>query len=233
MNIIQAAKSYLGTREGSEAFKKLIDKYNALVSKKAGGYQMKYTDPWCAAFASLCAAEAGLTCFPWSVNCQSMYKWAVNNGRLSGSPSVGGLILFDWNHDGVADHVGIVTGFSGLTVDDIEGNTSDRCAAKTYARNNAAIMGYIKLAEVPAEVIVEEPESAASTVPVLRKGSNNEWVKAMQWLLIARGISVGPDGADGDFGRNTENAVLSFQRSHNLEVDGIVGPKTWAGLVGV
>ena len=36
--------------------------------------------------------------------------------------------------------------------------------------------------------------------------------------------------ADGMFGPITEECVKQFQRTHNLDVDGIVGPKTWAAL---
>lgn len=36
--------------------------------------------------------------------------------------------------------------------------------------------------------------------------------------------------ADGVFGPITEECVKQFQRTHNLDVDGIVGPKTWTAL---
>ncbi|MCS1350289.1 peptidoglycan-binding protein [Mechercharimyces sp. CAU 1602] len=35
-----------------------------------------------------------------------------------------------------------------------------------------------------------------------------------------------PDGADGDFGPETERAVRAFQKKHGLVVDGLYGPKT-------
>ena len=41
----------------------------------------------------------------------------------------------------------------------------------------------------------------------LRRGDKGEDVKELQLKLLAHGYSVGPDGADGDFGRNTETAV--------------------------
>lgn len=35
---------------------------------------------------------------------------------------------------------------------------------------------------------------------------------------------------DGVFGTNTLNAIIRFQRDHNLTDDGIVGPNTWRAL---
>lgn len=42
-----------------------------------------------------------------------------------------------------------------------------------------------------------------------------------------RGRSLEPDG---QFGKDTHHAVESFQRNHNLIVDGIAGPNTWTAL---
>ncbi|MCB0711666.1 MAG: peptidoglycan-binding protein [Ignavibacteriae bacterium] len=49
-------------------------------------------------------------------------------------------------------------------------------------------------------------------------------VKKLQNLL---GLSE-----DGLFGPNTEKAVIAFQKQNKLETDGIVGPRTWAKLLG-
>lgn len=67
---------------------------------------------------------------------------------------------------------------------------------------------------------------------VLKKGAVGDQVKALQILLIGYGYSCGKYGADGDFGSATENAVEAFQEDNNLTVDGVVGPKTWAKLLG-
>lgn len=52
-------------------------------------------------------------------------------------------------------------------------------------------------------------------------------VEEMQELLCAHGLPV---RVDGNFGYRTENEVRRFQRQHQLRVDGIVGPQTWATL---
>lgn len=85
-------------------------------------------------------------------------------------------------------------------------------------------------------------ESVQPTVKVyiapyeLEKGHKGEQVKAIQQLLIAKGFDCGPDGADGDFGANTEKAVKKYQTA-NIDKcvwsDGIVGKNTWCALLGI
>ena len=55
---------------------------------------------------------------------------------------------------------------------------------------------------------------------ILRKGSSGEAVKELQQALIDAGYSVGPDGADGRFGNNTQMAVLRFQQERKLQMSG-------------
>ncbi len=79
-------------------------------------------------------------------------------------------------------------------------------------------------------------ESAA--LPVLRRGSKGERVKFLQDLLnqADRKQNFGnppPLKVDGDFGQNTETAVKLFQKYYGLNIDGVVGPKTWAKLQAV
>ena len=66
--------------------------------------------------------------------------------------------------------------------------------------------------------------------PVLRNGSEGSAVKTLQSMLIELGYDLGKWGADGDFGDATELAVEAFQRANDLDVDGIVGEKTWTAL---
>ena len=52
----------------------------------------------------------------------------------------------------------------------------------------------------------------------------------LQKALLAHGYDIGPDGADGDFGKNTEAAIKRYQAHNGLEIDGVCGPATWAKL---
>ncbi|ATS52232.2 Carboxypeptidase [Xanthomonas citri pv. fuscans] len=67
----------------------------------------------------------------------------------------------------------------------------------------------------------------------LEQGERGESVKQLQSQL-AQLVAVGRDGkplqADGDFGGNTKFAVEQFQRTHGLQVDGVVGQQTQAAL---
>ncbi len=63
-----------------------------------------------------------------------------------------------------------------------------------------------------------------------REGDSGEPVRDIQRRLRALEYSPDPD-PDGDFGPNTTQAVRSFQETHNLTVDGLVGRETWRILV--
>ena len=66
---------------------------------------------------------------------------------------------------------------------------------------------------------------------MLQQGPNSLWphatVRSLQYLLRARGASIAVDGV---FGSQTRAAVVAFQRSHHLVVDGVVGSHTWNSL---
>ena len=61
---------------------------------------------------------------------------------------------------------------------------------------------------------------------LLRNGDEGTDVKELQSLLIQLDYDCGKWGADGDFGDSTEMAVKNFQTNEELEIDGVVGPKT-------
>jgi hypothetical protein len=164
---------------------------------------------------------------------------------------------------GSADHVGIVVEDTEHYFVVIEGNYSDAVKKRTIAHNSRFIRGfavpdYESAADGSQEAatapqsgaeLLDRPEGAATAedaqesaepretctveLPVLRYGGTGETVRAAQGILIAHGVSVGPDKTDGDFGRNTRNGVCNFQRSRGLAVDGVIGEETWRALLGI
>lgn len=70
----------------------------------------------------------------------------------------------------------------------------------------------------------------SSQSSVLRKGDENEAVKAMQKKLIALGFL--DTDATGRFGSATKEAVKAFQKSVGLSADGVVGSSTMSALLG-
>ena len=68
--------------------------------------------------------------------------------------------------------------------------------------------------------------------PVLSQGPNSLWplvtVRSLQYLLRARGAGIAVDGV---FGPHTKAAVVAFQRSRHLVVNGIAEAQTWTSLI--
>jgi peptidoglycan hydrolase-like protein with peptidoglycan-binding domain len=62
----------------------------------------------------------------------------------------------------------------------------------------------------------------------LKQGSCGPEVEYLQRQLEAAGFE--PGKVDGVFSATTKASVMAFQRARGLEVDGIVGPRTWAAL---
>ena len=101
---------------------------------------------WCACFVSWCYNQAGKSeprfagCewqgVPWF---QSRGQWGAR-GYENIAP--GDAIFFDWDLDGVADHVGLVLGRDGSHVYTVEGNSGDACKIKSYDLNYQCIKGY-------------------------------------------------------------------------------------------
>jgi peptidoglycan hydrolase-like protein with peptidoglycan-binding domain len=65
----------------------------------------------------------------------------------------------------------------------------------------------------------------------IRPGDRGPAVEDVQRRLLVLGYPLGPTGVDGVFLSATQDAVVEFQRSLELEADGIVDDRTWVALV--
>ena len=112
-------------------------------------------------------------------------------------------------------------------------------AATTPAPTPAAVPDVTAAAQEQAPSAEAEAEAAAPSAGTdlpsedapLRLGVKDDRVLKLQQALSRLGYDIGePDGAYGD---RTRKAVLKFQRDKKLRPDGLVGPSTFASIVGI
>ena len=243
--IVAQAQAWVGLKESDGSHKKIIDIYNTL-SPLPVGYKLKYTDAWCAGTVSALAVVCKATdIIPTECSCPRMITKAQNMGiwveNDAHKPQPGDIVLYDWDDSGNGDnknspdHVGIVEKIAGSTITVIEGNYSNAVKRRTLQVNGKYIRGYIvPKYDAAAETETEtKQEVYKMEMRILSKGCEGEDVRALQILLIGRGYSCGTAGADGDFGTNTERAVIKYQGDYDLGTDGEAGPITMGSLLGV
>lgn len=113
-------------------------------------------EEWCACFVSWCGEQAGLIesgAMPKFSLCENGIDWFKSHGKwqeTGGIPSAGSLVFFDWNGDGISDHVGIVEKYEGGIIYTVEGNTGTNIGGNnvrgvwkhSYSVGSATILGY-------------------------------------------------------------------------------------------
>jgi len=67
--------------------------------------------------------------------------------------------------------------------------------------------------------------------PTTSRGDTSRRTTLIQRILYEiPGYFTSESSIDTDFGPATENQVITYQQNHSLQVDGIVGPQTWASF---
>lgn len=120
-----------------------------------------HTNAWCADFVTFALKNAyGKDNVPGNfINtcantayCPTIHSWAKSNGSFTTDANTvqqGDIVLFDWDGDGSADHVGLFIGQnSNGTIATIEGNTSGAAGGSCVENKNRSrgtILGYVRL----------------------------------------------------------------------------------------
>lgn len=152
MQVTSTAESWLGTREGDNHHKAIVDIYNSH-TPLAQGYTVTYEDNWCATFGSTVAVSCKLTdIIPTECGCerqiglfQQLGRWEEKDTYL---PLPGDYIFYAWDAfspgdcTGWADHVGIVVGTWGPFIKVIEGNKDDSVSYRYITHWDFEIRGY-------------------------------------------------------------------------------------------
>jgi hypothetical protein len=145
--IIGIYREWIGWSEANGKYRQIIDIYNAH-KPLARGYHVQYSDAWCDTTVSAAFITAGNTDIIGGTECGVydhvlLFRQAgIWLGRIK--PIPGDIIVFDWQRDGVQDHIGIVERIEGALVTTIEGNYHDAVGRRTILYNDAQIAGYAR-----------------------------------------------------------------------------------------
>ena len=142
--ILNEISQLIGKKEGSPEINKLIDDYNKITPRPAG-YLMRYTDPWCAAGLSAVFFRCGaLDIFPAECQCARMLAKASAMGILRYRNQlrfmIGDIIFYDWDKNGTADHVGILSEKQDSKLKIIECNKSNSVGIRIIAEDDTRIL---------------------------------------------------------------------------------------------
>ena len=78
--------------------------------------------------------------------CPTIVNWFKDAGQWGDRTFTdlvpGDTIFFDWEGDGISDHIGIVIGRDQSTVYTVEGNSLDMVKVNSYPLGSSVIYGY-------------------------------------------------------------------------------------------
>lgn len=202
---------------------------------------------WCAMFVSGVLVIVGIGEGVTSDSCTLMQRYMSESDKWSEPddwPIPGDIIFFDWDNkkeERPLDHVGICVGFNNdtLQITYVNGNgdssyyvTKEEINVNAKGKDGHNLVAYWMRYVGDEESKEPEYEDKEINLKVrqLHKGMSGGDVKSLQRLLFADGYSVGMSGDDGDFGNDTEKAVIKYQKDHELDPDGIAGEKTLTAL---
>ena len=138
---------WMGWSEANGQYKKIIDLYNGY-RPLARGYKVSYSDAWCDVTVSAAFIKAGDPSIIGGTECGVydhvlLFKQAgIWKGKQK--PIRGDIIVFDWQQDGVGDHIGIVDHIDGDMVTTSEGNYHDAVGQRVIRWNDPTIYGYAR-----------------------------------------------------------------------------------------
>lgn len=148
-------------------------------------------------------------------------KQGCKNGKIATLPEVPGILLFCSGHVGVYIGGGYAVEARGFKYGVVKTKVKSR-SWTDWAYLPDSLLNYD--VDSPAA----EDEGAGSG---LSKGDYGSAVTEMQKLLLKWNEYCLPEwGADGDFGTETQTAVMAFQREHGLPVTGIYDQATRSAL---
>lgn len=111
-------------------------------------YGYPYRVEWCVIFVGWCADQCGYLdegVLPKMEGVLPLVDWFREHDQWQYrdyEPNPGDLIFYDWENDGIADHVGIVERVENSLIYSVEGNVDDRCIENSHYIGTSSIYGF-------------------------------------------------------------------------------------------
>jgi hypothetical protein len=215
---------------------------------------------YCDSFASMCPYHHGYRWWPESqfgekgcAYCPSHIAVGQAHGEVRydhasrGDPAdilAGDLLFYDWNNNGVADHVETAAENVGTAPNthNYGANTGSPEGVHETWRNRTYLLCRLRPTHyrdgaqpgptpgpAPAPPPPPPPPPAPSAPPwpgtYLRNPTRGHGTAQWQQRMRDRGWNI---AVDDSYGPASAGICTQFQREKGLEVDGVVGPRTWA-----
>lgn len=167
-DVVAIAETQLGYTESTRNYDVWEDNSIHGYTRYGAWYGVPHGD-WCGMFASFCLNYAEVKGMPHNYGVrpwiEDLTKLGLYYTAKETTAQKGNLIFFDWDADGLSDHVGIVAEVqepqehTGASVKTIEGNSGNAVRYQHYDPNDPVILGYGLLPgqeRIPLKV--EEPQ---------------------------------------------------------------------------
>jgi uncharacterized protein (TIGR02594 family) len=224
---LEVMRAITGLSEYENGSNPKIEAMAAYIGRKfpeQADYAAQYDDDsiaWCGVCTAFCLAACtreGIS-GPFGPTDTDKWMWAQSfasdHGFITlGSPVPGAIVVMSREGGG---HVTMFEEWSGSLLRCRGGNQSNEVNVSSYDPDT--VIAYCW----PRDVAV--PEIPVEDRPMLERGDEGPNVVDLQRMLPRFSGEI-----DGDFGPETEENVISYQKSRGLEVDGIVGEETWQAL---
>lgn len=181
-------------------------------------------NPWCAAFVTWVMKQAGVP-FPTIdtpggyVYCPDAVTYGRAHGELVSTPKVGDIALFDWEHDSISDHTGIIVGlprYGMMTT--VEGNVENKVAV--VSRDFSQVIAFFR----PPYGSIQP----SGPIPVAY--TSDQIQTAMNWLVRRHGMLDSVPGG-GIIVARPDGAVDCYDGAQFF--GSMVGKKMNAPIVGI